>query len=780
MINMIKMILLTMAMIMFSVHVSAAAVEAPDEPMSIWFTKPGSSYHESGPIGNGRLGAMDMGGIKEQRVVLNESTMWSGGPYKTNREGAWQCLPEVRELLFDGDISASFDLLKKHFRYPDGVKGWRDANQFGCYQILGDLIIRHEYPAEGHASYRRDLNLISGVARTLFSVGDLTYTRELVASKPDEVIAMRITASKPGALTFTAALSRKEHVTVKADGGAHRISGQLPFNKPGGGGQGVSYLALLGADAKDGTISIDERGIRVEQATSVTLVISAGTNLRNASYASKAERCLQAARAKGFDAIKSAAVSDHAGMMTRCQLELPAGTNSALPTPERVQLVNKSPDPQLAALFFQFGRHLLVSCSRADSPLPANLQGIWADEYSTPWRGDFHSNINLQMNYWPAEVTGLSECHLPLMRFLAGMAREGAKSAKAYYNAPGWMANHTQNPWFDTSPAYLPACIGPTCGAWLAQHIWTHYQYTGERAFLETYYPVMRGAAEFCQAVLVEDPKTKWLVTSPSNSPENKYLYTDKNGKQKASQLCLGATYDIQIIRELFACTTEAAGVLGVDKLFASKLKAVSTRLAPTRLNEAGRIMEWQEDFAESEPRHRHISHLWGLFPGDEINLSTPDLFAGAKRSIERRGDDGVGWSMAWKACFWARLHDGDHANILLSNLINHAYPNLFDKHPPFQIDGNFGGTAAVAEMLMQSHVRDASGAYTIHLLPALPSSWSTGSVKGLRARNGIIVDIAWKDGKVTDYKLTSAGKPRKITLLKNGKIETVQSVSLN
>jgi alpha-L-fucosidase 2 len=475
---------------------------------------------------------------------------------------------------------------------------------------------------------------------------------------------------------------------------------------------------------------------------------------------------------KSFETLVKDAVADHRGYMQRCELTLPAGPNAALPTPERVKRNEQSPDPALAALYFQFGRYLMVAGSRPDSQLPTNLQGIWAEEYSTPWRGDFHSNINLQMNYWPAEVTNLSDCHMPLLRFLQGVAGEGAKTARAYYNAPGWMANHTQNPWFETAPSHLPACIGPTCGAWLAQHLWTHYQFTLDKAFLRANYPILRGAAEFCMAVLVEDPVHHWLVTSPSNSPENAYVYTDKAGRKQSTALCIGATYDMQIIRGLLTCTAEAAHVLGIDAPFAEKLDATCARLAPTRVNDAGRIMEWQEDFEEAEIHHRHCSHLWGLYPGDEINPNTPELYRGARLSLERRGDASTGWSMAWKANFWARLRDGDRAAKLLFMLIGRGAGNMMCLHPPFQIDGNFGGCAAVAEMLIQSH----DG--TITLLPALPAAWSAGKVTGLRAQGGYTVDIEWQDGKVTDYRIAglTAG-PVRVGI--NGQVKTVTAKRL-
>jgi alpha-L-fucosidase 2 len=761
--------------------------------MSLWFTAPAKSYHEAAALGNGRLGAMDFGGVEDCRIVLNESSVWSGGRYDANRPDAYKCLPEAREKLFAGDIAATESLLRQNFQYPDGVKGWWDENQFGCYQILGDLHLRFSFtpkdpyfqvaeialsgvdpssapPVPG--DYRRDLNLMQGVATTRYSIDGVTFTREVVVSKPDEVIAVRIKASKKGTLNFSAALSRRKDAKMRADQGLHVMEGQLPFNKPGGGGQGVKFMALLGAKAVGGKVTADDRGIQISGADEAVLMVSAGTDLRNPGHQDQARKRLDAALSKQFDTVLTAAVADHRSYMDRCTLRLPEGPNSKLPTPERVRLNEKSPDPSLAALYFQFGRHLIVSGSRPDSPLPTNLQGIWADEYSTEWRGDFHTNINLQMNYWAAETANLAECHQPLFRFLEGMAAEGAKAAKAYYNAPGWVAYHTQNPWHECAPSHLPASAGPTCGAWIVQHVWTHYQFTTDKEFLRKYYPLLRGAAEFCAAVLVEDPQTKALVTVPSSSPENSYAFTDSDGNRKVAWLCAGSTYDMQIMRGLFKATVEAARILGVDEPFAKTIEATSARLAPTKLNADGRIMEWQQDFEEVEVHHRHSSHLWGLYPGDEINSNTPALLEGARKSLDRRGDASTGWSMAWKANFWARLNNGDRAAKLLSMLIGRGAPNLFCLHPPFQIDGNLGGCAAVAEMLIQSH----DG--TITLLPALPASWKDGQASGLRARGNFTVDLKWQDGKVTEYHVSSP-EGREVKVKVNGEVKQMASKRL-
>ncbi len=926
---------------------SMPAMAAPEASMTYWFKRPANSFLESCPIGNGRLGAMDFGGTEEYRVVLNESSVWSGGYYEGNRPDAFQNLAKGRELYFSGNVPAAQDWFARKFQYPDGVGGWWNENQFGCYQILSDLYLR--FPVKGGrtsvtspsghalgdrggskasvmmmggiggptnaeeqeddhtihcatdgnprtkwcvlrenkdvvwqvqlpkpeelrgysltsaddvpnrdpenwklegsmdgaswslvdqrvltapfeqrhmtkkftvstpgtysyyrftfvttrdnsfqlgdlslegvdiitrppipADYRRELDVMTGLVTTRYSQDGVTFTRKMVASKKDEVILLHLSADKPGALSFTASLSRNRDPKVRIENGVQILEAQLAFDKPGGGGIGTKIAAVLAAHAKGGRVSSGPEGFRFENVDSVTLYASGASNLLGGDALQKATSPLAAAMQRGPQPIIADSTADHASYMNRVDLNLPAVPNAHLSTPERVARNEQQPDPSLAALYFQFGRHLLVSGSRPDSPWPNNLQGIWAEEYSTPWRGDFHTNINLQMNYWPAEVTNLADCHLPIMEFLEGMAREGERTADIYYNAPGWLAFHMQNPWYETACASIGVAASPVSGAWLVQHVWTQYQFTGDKEFLRRYYHLLRGAAIACQAILIEEPTSNQLVTLPSSSPENAYWHEMPDGKKVHAWLCAGSTYDMQIIRGLFLATERAAQALGIDAELTKELAATRARLVPTKLGADGRILEWENEVGEPEIHHRHVSHLWGLYPGDEISVNTPELFAGARKSLETRGDASTGWSMGWKACFWARLLDGDRADRLVSMLIGRGAGNLFCLHPPFQIDGNFGGTAAIAEMLVQSHVAADTSAvpglspFEIHLLPALPKAWKDGSVKGLRARGNVFIDLEWKDGMVTAYRLSSP-TPRPVKVKINGKLETVK-----
>ncbi|MCY2950507.1 MAG: glycoside hydrolase N-terminal domain-containing protein [Planctomycetota bacterium] len=907
-----------------------AAVSPPAEPMSLWSDKPGNIFTKSYPIGNGRLGGSILGGIEQDRIALNESSLWSGGRYDGNNYDGYNCLPEVRRLMLAGNVAEADPLLWKSFGYAQGVSGWNDPNQFGCSQTLGDLNISFVFPAKTGAiityspkrfgenletiemsvdgqrradgtleageswsyncqkkpvtwqaelakperaasytliganpkeiaglvleasndgtawtvldrkagqpvfekenqtrtfpiaqpgeyrfyrftftprseyftmreisldgivlrakkpaDYRRDLNVMTGTAHTEFTRDSVSYTRDYVASKPDEVIAVRLTASKPGALSFTASLARHQRAKMLADGKFHRLEGQMAFNKPGvkgDSGEGMRFVALLGATAKGGTTEATDNGITIKNADEATLLVSAGTSWATNDFEPLVRNRLAAALAKPGKAIQAEAEAHHRSFMDRCSLSLPKGDFANLPTLDRMEKSKwASKDPDLFALNFQMVRHLIVAGSQPDSQLPTHLQGIWAEEYSTPWRGDFHSNINIQENYWAAEVANLSDCHLPLMRFIKNVAKEGEKTAKAYYNAPGWMANHTQNPWYDTSPSCLPACSGPVSGFWLVQHIWEHYNYTLDRKFLAEYYPIMRGACELAQAVLIEDPKTRQLINIPSNSPENNYRYVGKDRKKRDAWLCIASTYDMTLFRNLFKTTAQAARVLGMDKDFAKSIEATGARLAPTRVNKEGRIMEWQEDFEEAEIGHRHTSHLWGLHPGTEISSKTPELLKAVRRSLERRGQPANGWSHTWRTFMWARMHDNVRADGQLSTMVEGGHCGNFLNLWPFQIDATYASGGAIAELLIQSHEEQDDGSFLIDLLPALPESWKkSGAYDGLRARGGFDVAVTWKNGVVDAAKITSrCGSPcalvnpcpgERVVLYRNGK----------
>ena len=713
---------------------------------------------------------MVFGGVQEDRIVLNESTVWSGSPQDADRNGAVNVLPEIRRLLLNDQPRKAQDLLQANFVCEGPGSSQGKNGQYGCYQILGNLRIK--YGHETSTDYSRTLDLSSATSVVSYMSGDARFERDAFVSAPDQVFVYRVQSHGPKKIDVMISLDRPENSTSRVENGDLILHGQLPSGVPGT--SGIQFEGRAKVILKGGTQSTNGNSVEVKGADEVLILVSAGTSMFNPGFAAICERQLEDASHRSYSDLEKRHVRDYQQFFKRAELNLPESVNSKKPTVERLsELAKGTPDPTLCSLYFNFGRYLLISSSRPDSPLPANLQGLWAEEIQTPWNADFHLNINVQMNYWPAEVCNLSECAKPLLNIVPKLLENGSKTAKAYYGARGWVAHTITNPWHFTSPGEGAGWGSTvTCGAWLTEHQWDHYAFTQDKDYLKSAYPSLKEASLFFLDMLVTEPKRGWLVTAPSNSPENTYIHPTDG----PLNTCLGPTMDQQIVRELFENTIKAGEVLGVDASHRAELKAALAKLAPMQIAPDGRLQEWLEPYKEAEPTHRHVSHLYGLYPANQITPEgTPDLAAAARKSLDVRGDDGTGWSLAWKINFWARLQDGNRAMKIIHRLLrptgvegyNYSngggtYSNLFDAHPPFQIDGNFGATAAIAEMLMQSKAGEVT------LLPALPDEWaSSGSVKGLRARGNVTVDVAWKDGRVTSYKLSGPGA--KSTVVKFG-----------